>query len=114
MSRLLFGRGASGPLITDLQSALKQRGFDPKSVDGRFGTDTAAAVMAFQRAFALQQTGEVSDDGWTAMTNTPVPDVASRCLQLTSTLEGHGYTLAEGNWDGAWVTWGIVGFTLKH
>jgi peptidoglycan hydrolase-like protein with peptidoglycan-binding domain len=114
MSRLLFGRGACGPLIIDLQRALEQKGFDPRGSDGRFGHDTASAVMAFQTAAARTPTGEVSDDDWIAVTGTPAPDIEARCLQLTSTFEGHGYTLAEGNWDGAWLTWGIVGFTLAH
>jgi hypothetical protein len=37
-----------------------------------------------------------------------------RSLQLTAAFEGHGFTLAQGNFDGAGITWGIVGFTLKH
>jgi hypothetical protein len=27
---------------------------------------------------------------------------------------GHGFTIARGNWDGAGITWGIVGFALRH
>jgi hypothetical protein len=32
---------------------------------------------------------------------------------VTAAFEGHGYTFAAGNWDNAYLTWGIVGFTLK-
>jgi hypothetical protein len=31
---------------------------------------------------------------------------------LTAAFEGHGFTLAQGNFDGAGITWGIIGFTL--
>src|SRR5262249_32009937 len=59
-------------------------------------------------------TGAVSDGDWSSITRSDVPDIEARCLQLTSAFEGHGYTLAQGNWDGAWLTWGIIGFTLEH
>jgi peptidoglycan hydrolase-like protein with peptidoglycan-binding domain len=114
VSRTLFDVGAQGPLIVGLQQALASHGFDPKGSDGLYGSDTAGAVRAFQTAAAQQPTGSVSDGLWTAVTGTAVPGVEDRSLQLTSTFEGHGYGLAQGNWDGAWLTWGIVGFTLKH
>jgi peptidoglycan hydrolase-like protein with peptidoglycan-binding domain len=114
MSRLLFGVGAQGPLIVDLQSSLTRKGFDPNGADGLYGHDTEVAVKAFQVAAAQPASGVVSDELWTAITDSPPPGVEPRCIQLTSTFEGHGYTLAQGNWDGAWITWGIIGFTLKH
>jgi hypothetical protein len=43
---------------------------------------------------------------------TPIPAVAQRALELTAAFEGHGYELAVGNFDGALLTWGIIGFTL--
>ena len=43
-----------------------------------------------------------------------VPAVADRCLQLTAAFEGHGFGRAQGNFDGAGITWGIIGFTLQH
>jgi hypothetical protein len=45
---------------------------------------------------------------------TPPPGVRELALQVTAAFEGHGFGLAQGNWDGAGVTWGIIGFTLKH
>lgn len=114
MARLLFGIGAQGPLILELQAALKNKGFDPKGADGQFGRDTEAAVKGYQSSVAHPATGGVTDEEWTPLTGTPVPGMEARCLQLTATFEGHGYTLAKGNWDDAWVTWGIIGFTLKH
>jgi hypothetical protein len=41
-----------------------------------------------------------------------VPSVSQRALQLTAAFEGHGFELAVGNFDGALLTWGIIGFTL--
>jgi peptidoglycan hydrolase-like protein with peptidoglycan-binding domain len=114
MSRPLFGVGAQGSLIVRLQTALTTRGFDPRGTDGLYGKDTAAAVRQFQVSIAQPATGIVTDDQWSAVTGSPAPDIEARCLQLTSTFEGHGFGLAEGNWDGAWLTWGIVGFTLKN
>jgi hypothetical protein len=43
-----------------------------------------------------------------------LPPIFDRCLQLTAAFEGHGYELVAGNFDDAWITWGIIGFTLKH
>jgi hypothetical protein len=114
MGRSLFGIGAQGPLIADLQTWLAARGFDPRGSDGLYGIDTAAAVRGFQSSVAQPATGTVNDEQWTALTGKAVPDVEARALQLTSTFEGHGYGLVQGNWDGAWLTWGIVGFTLKN
>ena len=114
MSRLLFGRGAKGALVAELQSGLQRRGFDPQGLDGVFGRDTVDAVESFQRDAGAPVTGSVSDDEWVTLTGRGVPEIESRCLQLTSSFEGHGYTLIQGNWDGAWLTWGIIGFTLKH
>ena len=41
--------GARGPAVKELQSSLKELGFDPGNIDGIFGPSTTAAVTAFQR-----------------------------------------------------------------
>jgi peptidoglycan hydrolase-like protein with peptidoglycan-binding domain len=41
-------QGSRGPLVADLQTALDELGYDAGSVDGIFGSRTAAAVRAFQ------------------------------------------------------------------
>lgn len=41
--------------VSDLQRQLRAQGFDPGRVDGVYGTRTAAAVRAFQRASGLPQ-----------------------------------------------------------
>ena len=42
------------------------------------------------------------------------PDLKQRCLQITAEFEGTGFTKAVGNFDGAGITWGIIGFTLSN
>ena len=36
-----------------------------------------------------------------------------RALQLTAAFEGHGFGTVAGNFDKAWLTWGIIGFNLR-
>src|SRR5262252_191215 len=52
-------RDSSGPDVTALQQRLKDLGFDPNGIDGKFGPGTQAAVMAFQKANGLQVDGVV-------------------------------------------------------
>lgn len=113
MTRLLFGPGAHGESIRTLQQKLSDAGFDTHGIDGAYGGGTVNAVNAFQQQHGLAATGSVDDVTWTEATALPVPSIRDRCLGLTSTFEGHGFTLAQGNFDGAGVTWGIIGFTLK-
>jgi hypothetical protein len=46
--------------------------------------------------------------------SSPAPDLKQRCLQVTADFEGTGFTKAVGNFDGAGITWGIIGFTLSN
>ena len=68
-------------------------------------------LRAFQTAKSLPATGKVDDVTWQALMQRPIPGTDLRSLELTAAFEGHGYTLAQGNWDGAWLTWGVIGFT---
>jgi hypothetical protein len=61
----------------------------------------------------MTPTGTVDDVTWASLMQTNVPTVAIRSLQLTASIEGHGFTLAVGNFDGALLTWGIIGFTMQ-
>jgi hypothetical protein len=112
MPRTLFGIGAIGETIKSLQRTLTEAGFDTRGLDGWYGQDTQKAVGAFQGARSLLVTGLVDDGSWSALMGRPVPTVGERCVQLTSGFEGHGFGLAVGNFDGALLTWGIIGFTL--
>lgn len=50
---------SSGPDVLALQQRLKDLGFDPNGIDGKFGPGTQAAVIAFQKANGLQVDGMV-------------------------------------------------------
>src|SRR5262245_7683992 len=114
MATVLLARSARGELVRKVQVALTDQGFDPQGTDGKFGKDTEAAVTGFQQARSLDATGKVDAATWTMLLNAPIPTTQERALQVTAAFEGHGFTLAQGNWDGAGITWGIIGFTLKH
>lgn len=45
--------------VTEIQQALKARGFDPGPIDGEFGDSTTAAVAAFQENSGLVSDGDV-------------------------------------------------------
>lgn len=49
--------GSSGPDVTNLQQSLKNLGFDPKGVDGKFGPGTKNALIAFQKSKGLTADG---------------------------------------------------------
>ena len=55
----ILKQGSSGPAVKDLQQKLKDLGFDPKGVDGKFGPGTIAAVIAFQKSKGLKADGIV-------------------------------------------------------
>lgn len=116
MARTIIGPGAHGAIARAVQNALVTFGWiSAADVDGWYGRGTAAAVSAHQQAHTLAATGIVDSDTWASLLpGSPAPTLAQRCLDLTGAFEGHDYTLAVGNFDGAWLTWGIVGFTLKH
>jgi len=111
--RTVFGVGAFGEIIKDIQEALTKASFDTKGTDGVYGINTSTAVHAFQGAKAITPTGVVDDVTWQALMQGPLPSPGDRSLQLTASIEGHGFGLAVGNFDGALLTWGIIGFTLR-
>lgn len=51
--------GSTGSAVRALQKRLKTLGFNPGQIDGRFGTATEAAVLAFQRSEGLLADGIV-------------------------------------------------------
>jgi peptidoglycan hydrolase-like protein with peptidoglycan-binding domain len=111
--RTIQGVGAFGDLVRQIQTQLNSQGFNTGGVDGQYGGNTSKAVSGFQTGQGTNATGTVDDQTWASLMQAPVPAVAMRSLQLTASFEGHGFTLAVGNFDGAGVTWGIIGFNLK-
>lgn len=114
MSRIYVGIGCKGRLARKVQEALKAAGYYDGQVDGHYGPGTVGSVKNFQLDNDLVESGTVDAETWLKLMGTDQPSIAERCLQATSSIEGHGFTKAHGNWDGAWLTWGIIGFTLKY
>jgi hypothetical protein len=119
MSHIYARRAAAGfmpvrgALVYRTQQRLTQRGFSTKGIDGIFGGGTHGALAAFQRASGLPDNGALDDETWPALfPATARPTEFDLALALTSTFEGHGFKKAVGNFDGAGLTWGIIGFTL--
>ena len=108
------GPGLGGSIITDIQASLNAVTTFDIGVDGSFGRQTEQAVTGFQTARGLPVTGTVSDTTWAALMHSAEPPIFERCLQLVASFEGTQFTLIEGNFDGAGLTWGIIGFTAAN
>lgn len=109
MARTFFAVGAIGPIVKRIQ---KELGVKDADADGIYGSGTATVVSGFQRSHSLPAMGAVDDATWNLLMKRPVPAASERALQLTAAFEGHGFELAVGNFDGALLTWGIIGFTM--
>lgn len=59
--------GSTGPSVRELQTLLRNNGFDPGPIDGIFGQRTQSAVIAFQRSRGLVPDGIVGVQTWTAL-----------------------------------------------
>jgi tetratricopeptide (TPR) repeat protein len=69
--------GEHGDAVRQLQEALKQRGFDIDTVDGKFGAGTRKAVIAFQTQNKLKPDGLVGQKTFRAIVGeAPQADVA--------------------------------------
>lgn len=111
-TRTLLGIGSIGETVKQAQGVLITQGCGLTKADGVFGDGTVTAVRQFQTKKSLEVTGVVDDTTWQPLMNRPVPSVGDRSLQLTAAFEGHGFGLAVGNFDGALITWGVIGFTM--
>ena len=120
MARIFFQRAPSGfrtvqgEIVRRLQQTLRDGGFYRDTIDGIYGNKTELALLSFQQGNGLAQTGKIDEETWRHLTSTEAPDLRQRCLQVTADFEGTGFTKAVGNFDGAGLTWGIIGFTLSN
>jgi peptidoglycan hydrolase-like protein with peptidoglycan-binding domain len=64
MAEPVLRQGASGEVVKQLQSALKDLGYDVGAVDGKFGAQTERAVKALQKAQGIAVDGVVGDITW--------------------------------------------------
>jgi hypothetical protein len=113
MGRIVIAAGSRGELVERLQRALVEFGFPQDGVDGAFGAATKTALIGYQKLHGFTPSGDADDETCQALIG-DVPDVHERALGVTAAFEGHGYSLAQGNFDGAGITWGIIGFTLGN
>lgn len=67
VSLQLVREGSSGPVVEQLQKRLKEKGFDPGTIDGVFGLGTKEAVRAFQKTNGLEADGVVGQKTWKAL-----------------------------------------------
>ena len=114
MARTVLARGCRGALVVAAQRKLLAEAHYNDVVDGIYGGVTEKAVRLFQSSAGMERSGRIDDETWASLMKEPVPSLWERCLQLTAAFEGHNYGLLVGNFDGAGLTWGIIGFTLKH
>lgn len=119
MSRVYFRRpdagyrGVRGEVIRGMQERLTELGHDTRGLDGIYGQDTETALRAFQAKQRIDGTGHVDEGTWKSLMGPDVPRLFDRCLQITADFEGHGFAKAAGDFDGAGLTWGIIGFNFK-
>ena len=57
-------KGDKGPAVAMLQAALKYHGYDPKGIDGDFGTRTHNMLMAFQAEHGLEADAICGPASW--------------------------------------------------
>jgi hypothetical protein len=102
-----------GPLVMALQLALARAGqaIDP---DGDFGNITTTALERWQAANGLPQTDSIDTQQWQKLTGLNRPSIFDLCLNLTSDFEGTSFDRVVGNFDGAGITFGLIGFTLVN
>lgn len=55
------------PSIKQIQTALRNAGFDPGPVDGKMGKKTRQAVRSFQKAHGLKVDAKVGPKTWSAL-----------------------------------------------
>lgn len=66
-----------GGAVSEVQQALADAGFNPGPIDGDFGPQTRAAVMAFQQARGLEVDGVVGPQTWGALQGAAAPAPAA-------------------------------------
>jgi hypothetical protein len=108
-------RAVFGHLVRGLQTALNNSGFDTQGVDMILGGDTAKALLAW-RANSGKSTLDaiITKDEFAQLTGQHNVDLFDLCAQATASFEGHGFGKIVGDFDGAVMTWGYHGYTLKY
>jgi hypothetical protein len=106
-------RHVNGPVVMALQLALGRAGqaIEP---DGDFGSITVEALRRWQAANGFTQADSIDAAQWRKLTNLNTPSIFDLCLDVTSDYEGTSFDRVVGNFDGAGITFGLIGFTLVN
>ncbi|GGO02959.1 hypothetical protein GCM10010116_05880 [Microbispora rosea subsp. aerata] len=67
--------GAKGSAVKALQARLKELGYVPGKIDGRYGGGTLTAVWAFQKVQGIKPTSTITARTWKALENPRAPKV---------------------------------------
>ncbi|NPU12815.1 DUF882 domain-containing protein [Bradyrhizobium sp. 83012] len=120
VGRLLLGRAPAGcrdpngPLVMALQAALIRAG-QALEPDGSFGKITAGALRRWQRANGFEEHDGIDEAQWKKLTRSErAPALFDICLNITADYEGTSFDRVVGNFDGAGITFGLIGFTLAN
>jgi peptidoglycan hydrolase-like protein with peptidoglycan-binding domain len=106
-------RRPNGPVVMALQLALIKAG-QAMEPDGDFGKITCDALRRWQNGQGLPQSNSIDVKQWQTLTGLPPPSLFDVCVNVVSDFEGTGFDRVVGNFDGAGITFGLVGFTLVN
>ena len=93
------GRDDDRARIEQVQRTLKDSGHDPGPIDGVIGSQTAAALRAYQREHGLRETGRLDDATWTKLGGRAKP--SSNSTQTGGDTKPSAVDPAEGTKTGA-------------
>ena len=91
---LTAGTAAAAPILSEnshghdvfkLQKELKRAGYLADEPDGIFGSRTKSAVLAFQRAESLAETGVVDRETWSRLQRQPASDQKAELKEAAAT-----------------------------
>jgi peptidoglycan hydrolase-like protein with peptidoglycan-binding domain len=75
-----------GDDVTEFQNLVKSKGFDPGTIDGKYGDKCVEACKNFQKSAGLSVDGMCGDKTWAALDSDSAPSVGRRLLKKTSPL----------------------------
>jgi peptidoglycan hydrolase-like protein with peptidoglycan-binding domain len=112
MAEPLLKKGSTGEAVKQLQSALKDLGYDVGAVDGKFGTKTEQAVKAFQQDRGIDVDGIVGDITWLNIDEADMSNPTIRKGSKGNPVRRAQKRLTLGGWDTGGVD-GIFGSSTE-